>query len=162
MLLLLIYLGTISLVFYIILMSQFIEINDRLIDYQNSYREVVTGVLSKITVNSSPMIKTMHNQFYFREKISTRVKDEEMNASFLHLQSLNSNFNRLKQNLKTYARSSSFKVQKTFDREGRDSFMSPNAVETRRISVRPEREERVIFVDRKYNRELAIKAAAIA
>jgi uncharacterized protein YbgA (DUF1722 family) len=121
-------------------MSQFIQINDRLIDYQNSYREVVTGVLSKITVNSSPMIKTMHNQFYFREKISTRVKDEEMNASFLHMQSLNTNFNRLKQNLKTYARSSSFKVQKTFDREDRDSFMSPNAVETRRISVRPERE----------------------
>lgn len=61
--------------------------------------------------NSSPK--------YFKQKISLRFKKEEENAQINHGQSLCQNYLKLKEGLKVYARSKSYKVEKAFEAECR-------------------------------------------
>jgi hypothetical protein len=95
------------------------------------------------------------NPNYIKQKVSLRIKKEESNAYSTHEQSLCQNYVKLKHNLQIYARSKSMKLEKAFEKPFIASKQPPKA-DHGRLSSKSNKEDRVIFIDRKYNREMAI------
>lgn len=144
-------------------MSQYISLDDPLIDLRQAHRDVITGTLSKLSLyRSSLSLSHSHSRppQYIRQKVSLRVRKEEDLAMTTHELSLHHNYSKLKHNLKAYARCKSMKLNKVFERQTiHVGAAGPVREDLGRLSTKSDKDDRTVFIDRKYNREFAISSA---
>lgn len=144
-------------------MSQYISLDDPLIDLKQAHRDVITGTLSKLLYRSSLSLSHARPPQYLKQKVSLRLRKEEDMAMTTHELSLHHNYARLKHNLKVYARCKSMKLNKVFERQtvhvGAVGALGGAREDLGRLSYKSDKEDRTVFIDRKYNREFAISSA---
>lgn len=137
-------------------MSQYISVEDPLMDLKQAHRDVITGTLSKLSLYRSSLSLSrsrVRPPQYLKQKVSLRVRKEEDMAMTTHELSLHHNYAKLKHNLKVYARCKSMKLSKVFERQT-VHLGAVGAVreDLGRLSYKPDKEDRTVFIDRKYNR----------
>lgn len=135
-------------------MSQYISLDDPLIDLRQAHRDVITGTLSKLSLyRSSLSLSNSRPPQYVKQKVSLRVRKEEDLAMTTHELSLHHNYAKLKHNLKAYARSKSMKLDKAFERQTvHVGAVGVAREDLGRLSYKSGKDDRTVFIDRKYNR----------
>lgn len=98
-------------------MSQFIESPYKRNFLSSSQTDIVKKVFSNFfnfTTTSSTFQDKLH-QRYFQRNLLQKIQYEQHDAAKLHTQALASNFHKIRENLTTYGRSKSHKLDKLFE-----------------------------------------------
>ena len=110
--------------------------------------------------HNSPLIHKMKGHTHIQNRISLRVQQESRQAKTYYQQTLTQNYGKLRKCLKHYALSPELKMDETM--EVREQREDDCLTKDRSMSAPLRPRERKVYIERKYNRELAIRAAIAA